>query len=113
MDLDGDEQEELLDLELLDEDGEDQELDFPLVELHSLLHFDEQQLILELCLLLEQQVLKHDEDGELLDELFDLELFDWELEEVLLESLIDEQLKLLELLDRLLKLVHCILEELQ
>ena len=70
------------------------------------------QLKLELCLLLEQQWLKHDEDGELLNELLDAELLDGELEEILQDSLLDEQLLLLELIEVQLKLELCIPEEL-
>lgn len=94
-------------------DGEDQQLDISLDELHSLLQLNELQLKLELCLLLEQQGLKHDKDGELVYELVDAELLDGELEEILQESLLDEQLILLELIEEQLKLVVCILEELQ
>ena len=107
-----DEEEQLLDRELLYEDGEDQLHDISLDELHSLLQLNEVQLKLELCLLLEQQWLKHDEDGELLNELLDAELLDGELEEILQDSLLDEQLLLLELLEVQLKLELCILEEL-
>jgi len=112
-DFEGDEQQQLLDRELLDEDGEDQQLDISLDELHALLQLNELQLKLELCLLLEQQGLKHDKDGELVDELVEAELLDGQLEEKLQERLLDEQLILLELMEVQLKLEVCILEELQ
>ena len=49
IDFDGDEQEQLIDRELLDEDGEDQQLDISLDELYSLLQLNELQLKLEFC----------------------------------------------------------------
>jgi len=60
-------EEQLLDLELFDRDGEEEQLDFAQDELHSLL--------------LEENGLKHDEDGEDTEELREDELSDGELEE--------------------------------
>lgn len=112
-DSDGDEQEQLLDGELFEEDGDDQVHDLSLDELHLLLQMNELQLKLELCLLLEQQRLKSEDDGELQDELLDTELLDGELEETLLDDLLEEQLILLELSEMQLRLGLCRLEELQ
>jgi len=47
-DSEGEEQEELLDLKLFEEDGDEEEVDFAHDELHTLLHMDEQQLMLVL-----------------------------------------------------------------
>ena len=113
LDLDNDEHEQLLDLILFDEDGDDHQLHFERDKLQSLLHSEEQQLILLLCSLLEEQGLIHDDDGENKDELSDDELLDGELEEILLDNLLEEQLLLLKLLDKPLELIILVLEELQ
>ena len=55
-------------------------------------------------MLLEQHGLVIDDEGELLDELLDMELTERQLEEKLLDSLLDEQLKLLQLLEIQLRL---------
>jgi len=47
-DSEGEEQEQLLDLKLFEEDGDEEQVDFTHDELHTLLHKDEQQLMLEL-----------------------------------------------------------------
>jgi len=97
IDVEGDEQEQLLDRELLEREGEEQLIDFLLDELDLLLELGELQLKLILWLLSEQHGLGYEDDGELLEELLNLELFDGELEEQLLDNSLEEQLIILEL----------------
>jgi len=63
--------------------------------------------------LLEENRLIHDEDGEDKEELKEEELLDGELEEILLDNSLEELLLLLDILDELKSLLLCMLEELQ
>jgi len=112
-DLEGDEQEQLLDFKLFEEDGEEEQLDFAHDELWTLLHSEEQQLMLVLSELQEENGLTHDEEGEDKDELLEEQLLDGELEDILLDNVLEEQLILLELPDEQKTLLLCVLDELQ
>lgn len=94
---------ELLDFELFDGQLEDKLQEYVLEEVHWLLQLVDTQLSLELFWLLEQQLTLFDDDGQLHEELIHEELCERQLDESLLQVIIDEQLQLLLLLEKLLK----------
>lgn len=104
-------QEELLDVELSDGQLEEQLLDNPLNELHMLLQLSEIQLKLELTKLHELHGLMIDEDRQLHGELLDGELSEGDMDEKLVDIILDELHKLLELSEMLLKLEQERLQE--
>jgi len=111
-DEEGEAHDELVDSEQSDKDNDEQLEDLKLEELQQLKLLDT-ELTMDDKELLEEHGLMNEEDGEMQDELEELELSDWQLEDMLLDLLLEEKLKLLELLDMLLKLELNLLLELQ
>jgi hypothetical protein len=93
----------MLENELFDGELDEKLHDLMLEEMNWQLQLEDVQLLLELLKLLELDLKVSEEDGEMHEELLEKELFEWQLGDWLLQALLDEQLKLLVLSEKLLK----------